>query len=285
MTQHSTSLLPENLFLRLSTDALCMARYDAEVHTAFAYSTFRLNPQISLTANLREAIRKEDLLKNVGDGCVQVAINAPATFVPLAEFQEEDCVAIYDHCFPSDKKRRVFYDIVASANCVVLFSLLETTCRALEETFGDIHYISTLTPLIRHCVTKGNNRIGQKRIFVTPHGGSTDILVFEDNRLLMANTYTVSSAVDVAYFAFNVARQLGAEFAPTDNCDPEEGYNAEHFVPFYISGSDNERQAVCEELQKYAANVLCVSPGAEFNRHIVATTPDVPYDLITWLLG
>ena len=37
-------------------------------------------------------------------------------------------------------------------------------------------------------------------------------------------------------------------------------------------------------MRRYAVNVLTMKPSAEFNRNIVATTPEVPYDLVTFLL-
>ncbi len=282
MTAFANGALPENLFIRLSATDLCIARYDAEVHTAFAFSAFRLNPKISLTANLREAVRTEPLLKNYGEGCVQIVVNAPATFVPLAEFQEEDCEALYDLCFPKDKPRRVFYDVVASANCVVLFSLACATCYALEEAFGNVHYVSSLTPLIRHFSGKTGPRPGRKRFLVAAHEAAADIIVMEDGRLLMANTYSVQGAVDVAYFVLNVARQLGAAVASDE---ASAGAVVEDCVPLYVAGSETERQNVCAELRKYAGGVFPVNPSAEFNRHIVAATGGVPYDLITLLIG
>ena len=80
--------LPETLFLRLSGNALHMARYDADNPTNFAYSAYRLNPQISLAANLREAGRTEELMQAPLRGMVQVLVDTPVTYVPLADFEE-----------------------------------------------------------------------------------------------------------------------------------------------------------------------------------------------------
>ncbi len=277
--------MPEHLFVHLSTNKLCFARYDAASHSAFAFSTFRLNPKISLTANLREAERTEPLIQEGNRAEVQVIVSSPATFVPLAEFQEEDCEAIYSLCLGQDKQRRVFYDVVAAANCVVLFSLKSATCHTLEETFENVHYVSSLTPLIRHFTTKGNRRAGQKRFFIYGHEQTAEILVFEDNRLLLANSYNVGNAVDVTYYTLSAAQQLGADIAPAgEESEAQAAINPEAFTPFYVAGEDNWRHDICEELQRFAVNVLPVNPGAEYNRHIISTTKGVPYDLMTLLL-
>ena len=55
-------------------------------------------------------------------------------------------------------------------------------------------------------------------------------------------------------------------------------------MAIYVAGTDELRTPVVGELQKYAARVFAINQAAEFNRHPVATTPHVPYDLITKLL-
>lgn len=55
-------------------------------------------------------------------------------------------------------------------------------------------------------------------------------------------------------------------------------------MPIYVAGTDELRTPVVGELQKYAARVFAINQAAEFNRHPVATTPHIPYDLITKLL-
>ena len=40
-----------------------------------------------------------------------------------------------------------------------------------------------------------------------------------------------------------------------------------------------------EMLRQYAEQVYCVNPTGEFNRHIVSTTPGVPYDMMTLILN
>ncbi len=281
MTAPVSPALPGQLCIRLSETRLCLARYDAGGGSSFRYSSFHLNPKVSLTANLREAGRTEELLKEPAEGSVRVMVCAPATYVPLAEFQEEDCEAVYNLCFPENEQRRVFYDVAASANCVVLFSLQEQTCHSLEEAFGHVYYMSSVTPLLRHFVEKGLGR-SQKRFFVNAHGGVADVFVFEDTRLLLANTYRVRTAVDVAYYVFGIARQLGAGIAPSEEVPAAAGTDS--YAPFYVMGRPGLLREICAELRKYAKNVRPVNPGAEFNRHVVAVTPGVPYDLVVSLL-
>lgn len=258
---------PSPLYLRIAESSLCFARYESLREPLFDFSPFRVRPGSSLTVNLREACGTESILRAPA-GRVQALVSGPVTPVPLADFQEENCRDIYDYCFPAEEKRRIFYDALAPANAVLLFSLEETACRTLEETFGDVHYISCLTPVLRHFAAKGNVA-GGKRLFAYAHEENLSLSVFEESRLLMANTFRVKGPADAAYYVFNAASKLAIDRA----C-----------APFYVAGAAEERESIAAELRKYAANVCPINPSGEFNRHKVAVTPGVPYDLMTFLL-
>ena len=282
-------MLSENLTIRLSRQALCFARYDSGHPSAFAFSTFRLNPMYSLAANLHEAARTEPLMQAEVRGDVQVLVESPVTYVPLAEFQEEEAEQLYALCHPSETRRRVFYDIVTPANCVVLFSLEEVVCHTLEEQFPHVHYVSTLTPVLRHFAGKGAEPGRGVRIFVYQCEQALHVVAFEDTRLLVANSFETESAADTVFYTLSVAQQLGAPLVPTETdslgISAESKTCADDFTPLYVAADDAVRNELCEALREYAVNVRPVSSSAEYNRHKVATTKGVPYDVVTFLLG
>lgn len=262
----TASELPETLYLRLSEDSLCFARYEHGREPNFVFSPYRVRPQTSLAVNLREACRTEEILK-APVSRVYVLVVAAVTAVPLADFQEEDCGRIHGFCFPSERKRRVFYDILPASNVALLFALDEDICRAIEDMFPNVRYVSAQTAVLRHFAEKGMAS-GSKRVFVHRHGHVADVAIYEDHRLLMLNTYAANEAVDVAYYTLNAAQNLGVDCTTT---------------PFYVTGTMEDRDNAAAELQKYVAEVCSVNPTGEFNRHAAAVTPDVPYDLTALL--
>lgn len=254
------------LYLRMAEESLCFARYEACRTPRFDFSVFAVAPRTSLTVNLREAFSTEDILRHPVNKVVAL-VAGPVTPVPLADFQEEDCEAFYNYCFPAGGRRRVFYDVVPAANAVLLFALEEATCRTLEDAFGAIHYVACQTPVMRHFSAKGAGP--GKRCFVHTHEGHIDVAVYDEGRLVMCNTYRTREPADAAYYVCSAAVRLGLDCAA---------------APFYVAGLPDERDSVTAELRKYAAGVYTVNPVAEYNRHKVAATPGVPYDLMTFLL-
>lgn len=256
------------LYIRISDTDISFARFENGVQPTFLFETYHMRPQVSLTVNLREAMRAVNLLHEPSDR-VEVLASGMVTPVPLAEFQEEDAEAAYDYCFTKGEQRRVFYDTVPASNTVLLFALPEATCRTLEDAFGEVRFAASLTGVVRHFASKGLGTTMGKRLFVYPHDSVADVAVFEESRLVMLNTYSVRTLTDVSYYTLNLARHLCLDLRET---------------PFFVAGAPLLRDPAVRELQQYAARVYPITPSAEFNRHIVATTPDVPYDLVCGLL-
>ncbi len=255
------------LYLRLGENTLHFARYADSRPPYFDYCQYRLRSRTSLTVNLKEAIDSEKIFRTPYHR-VEVLAQSPATFVPLSDFQEEDCETIYNYCFPHKQKRRVFYDTIPGANAVLLFSLDENTCQALESVFENVRYLSTQTPVMRHFSTRSTDK-AHRVAYVYCHEQKVDIAVFEDYRLIIANTYQVYNTADVAYFIMSVARQTGL--------NPESD-------PLFVVEPKGTFTSIIDELQQFSTAVRVLSPAEEFKQHVVATTQGVPYDLMTLLI-
>lgn len=256
------------LHIRISDTDISFARFENGVQPTFLFETYHLRPQVSLTVNLREAIRTVPLLREPADR-VEALAGGMVTPVPLAEFQEEDAKATYDCCFPQGTPRRVFYDTVPASNVVLLFALPDSTCRTLEEAFGEVRFCASLTGVVRHFARKGLGTTAGRRLFVYPHDNVADVAVFEESRLVMLNSYAVRTLTDASYYILSLAHHLALDL---------------HEAPIFVAGSPQLRDPAVRELQQYADRVYPVIPSAEFNRHVVATTAGVPYDLVCALL-
>lgn len=257
-----------NLYIRISDTDLCFATWAGGSEVAFNFEPYKVRPQASLTVNLREAMSQLELLKQPFDR-VEVLVDAPVTPVPLAEFQEEDAECIYNYCFTSSERRRIFYDTVPASNLVLLFALSQAPCHTIEEAFGSVRYTSVYGPVLQHFAGKGLGNAEGKRLFVYQHDGTAIIAVMEDSRLVLLNSYNVRTLSDMCYYTFSLATQQGVDLAT---------------APLFVAGDSMLRNALVDELAKYARRVYAVNPAAEFNRHIVSTTPQVPYDLMCALI-
>ena len=107
------------LTLRISSTTLSAACL--EMGKPFSFTPLHLQSHRSLIANLQEAVSTTPIFKERNPKeAVQVLVVGNATPIPLSEFQEEDCDAFYNYCFKPMVPHRVFYDVVPTANLMLV---------------------------------------------------------------------------------------------------------------------------------------------------------------------
>lgn len=256
------------LTLRISPTTLSAA--SLEQGKPFAFAPIPLQSHRSLIANLQEAVSSIDILKERNQNeATQILVVGNATPIPLADFQEEDCDAFYDYCFKPTVPHRVFYDVVPSANLMLVFGLPESTCKAIEEALGEVHYVAALTPVLRQFVKISTQSLGAQ-LYIYSHEKTVDMMLIDNGRMLFMNSYEVGTVEDVAYYAFNIINHHSA--------NPQE-------IPIHIAGTPDLRNPLITEIAKFAPQALPILPSIEFKQHEIASTEGITYDIITYILG
>ncbi|MBR4296750.1 MAG: DUF3822 family protein [Bacteroidaceae bacterium] len=256
------------LTLRISSTTLSAACL--EMGKPFSFTPLHLQSHRSLIANLQEAVSTTPIFKERNPKeAVQVLVVGNATPIPLSEFQEEDCDAFYNYCFKPMVPHRVFYDVVPTANLMLVFGLPESTCKAIEEVLGDVHYVSAQTPVLKQFTFKSTQSQGAQ-LYIYTHEKTVDIALFDNGRLLITNSYDAHSPADASYYAFNIISHHGIK--PQD-------------IHIHIAGTPELRNPLITELGKFANHVVPILPSIDFKHHEIASTEGMTYDLITFLLG
>ena len=259
---------PAMLTLRISPTTLSVACL--EQGKPFAFSPIPLQSHRSLIANLQEAVSTNPVLSERNlSAPTQVLVVGNVTPIPLADFQEEDCDAFYNYCFKPTVPHRVFYDVVPSANLMLVFGLPEATCKAIEEALGEVHYVAAMTPVLKQFVQKSTQEPGVQ-LYIYMHEKIVDIVLLDNGRLLITNSYEVHSAADAAYYAFNIINHHGLKAQDT---------------PIHIAGTPELRNPLIAELGKFASHTLPILPSIDFRHHEIASTEGMTYDLMAFLLG
>lgn len=267
------------LFLRIDDTHLSLLAYPQGLHlqseegkaAAYSFEHKALRPSMSLEANFQE-LRSAHPEFQVPQQ-VEVVVASPITVVPLAEFEEEQSVELYHYTILGDNEsrstRRIHYDLLPSANAVILFSIKEEVCRAIETVFGEVHYVSSFTSWVKRFSSKINVH-QRRRVYLHCAEQQVDIAIYEGHHLLMLNSYEVNAPADAAYYTLNVAQSLGLDLQQT---------------PISLCGMEEQRDAIEEQLRRYVRNVGVIRLSAEFNRHAIAQLPNMPFDLATQILN
>lgn len=194
------------LTIRVHTDGFSFFFYHTEKKD-FHCTTYNVNPAISLTANLRNAIKEHDFLSMHYKHVIVMLDNSPTTFIPFELFEEEQATPQYLYNFPELKDRVVLYSILKKTPTVILFSIEKSTFQLLNEQFGELTFSPTLSSIIEYCSEKSRSD-DHINMYLYLRKRVMDILCLNRNKILFCNTFAASDNNDRMYYALYVWKQM-----------------------------------------------------------------------------
>ena len=259
----------DTLYIRISQLEFIFARYDHLRPQTLNYSNYMVKPDISLNANMHEALQKMSLTH--GDfSFVRVLVEGPVTLVPLSDFDEEMAEEIYFFNLPEQRKRRrVFYDTLSHQESVLLFSVDKDVCHTIEETFPNLLFQSSETPQLLHFASCSPISSSEGRLFVSIMERRMSVCLLRNGKIKQYNSFRLHHTQDAAYYTLRMAQLCG--FLPEKDC-------------LYICGRSPLAEQLHGELSPYLPNVELLKAEEEFNANVAALQKDLPYDMITLLL-
>lgn len=244
------------LTIRVSTDGFSFSFYHTE-EGLFYYKTYKADPSITITANLRRIFKESDFIGKKYRKTFVLLDNAPTTLVPFELFDEEQIVSQYQYNFPELSKQTVLFNILKKTPAVVLFSIEKSTYQLLNESFDNPYYYSAITPIVEYCAGRGHQEEGM-RLFVHAQRRRTDIICLNRNKIQFDNSFACSDTADRMYYILYVWKQL--------NLNQEKD-------SLYLQG-DNELK---ENLKKYVRQIYPIDLLSEFGNNELTAAEHVPF--------
>ena len=244
------------LTIRVSTDGFSFSFYHT-VDKLFYYQTYKVDPSITITANLRNIFKGNNFLDKKYKKIIVLLDNAPNTLIPFELFDEEQINSQYKYNFPELSKQIVLFNILKKTSVVVLFSIEKTTYQLLNENLGNIIYYSTTTPFIEYCTGKNQQEEGLK-LFVNVQRKKTDIICLNRNRILFDNTFACSDTNDQMYYILCVWKLMNMNQG-NDN--------------LYLYGNNDLKN----KLKKYIREVHNIDICSDFGENELTLAEDVPF--------
>lgn len=139
-----------------------------------------------------------------------VTANNKVTIIPSVLFNDNDFKSIYNLNFEHDNNVNIFYSKLQKSSTTIIFSVENILLDSLNKHFSNYNLFSHSIPFIEINYTK--NKVSENRdktkMFVQVFESFIDILIFENENLLLYNTYTYKTSNDLLYFIINVFEQL-----------------------------------------------------------------------------
>lgn len=250
----------KSLSIRLCTDGFSF--YVSSSPEDFTFIPFPINPTVSLTANLREAISQIPELSEPYKN-IQILVDSPSTILPFECFEEEKIDQLYAFNYPHRKNYTVLYNILPKSNATLLFSIDKSAYQLLAEQFPHAYFYSVETPVMEHLVEKSKLRETQK-LYVYFHGCTIHVYIFNNGKLYFANNFTYTDINDALYFILQIWKSQGLNQL-TDE--------------LHILGDLPKAESTINELHRYIRRIYQNNPVTEFGLKAEDAKLDIPYDL------
>ena len=251
----------KSLSIRLCTDGFSFSASSNE-GADFSFIPYNINPTVSLTANLREAVATVSILQQDYQN-IQILLDSPSSIVPFDRFDEEKVEALYAYNFPHRKGYTVLYNILSKSNTTLLFALDKNAYQYLNEIFPHARYYSVETPVIEYLTEKSKLRESQK-LYVYFHEKTIHVYIFNNGKLYFANNFTYTDLNDALYFILQVWKVQGLN---------------QHTDELHLLGHLPEEEKTRKELHRFIQHVYQNNPVAEFELSPEESKLQIPYDL------
>ena len=201
------------LSIRLSTDGFSFSIFNPLGEGKFSFHEHGVDDSLSLTANLKQAFRETDWLKNPFRRINVLMAGKRFTFIPLEFFEDEQAETVFYHNHSRQDNELVQYNILHKNNIVVLFGMDKSACSLLREQYPDVRFYAQASPLIEYFAAK--SRLGNcRKMYVHLRKEAAEIYAYERGRLAFANTFACKETNDRLYYILCVWKQLGMAQEP-----------------------------------------------------------------------
>ena len=259
----------KSLSIRVCSNGLSFCTYSPGQQQPFEYRQVDINHTISLAANLKEALRNEEMLQQ--DYLrVNVMVSVPHfTTMPVAAFQKDYVQSVYGMTFPKEKAAHVSYNVLRRSGIAIIFGMDRNIYQLLVDDFPRARFYASASTLIEFLSQRSLLDRGRS-MYVYLHEKEMTLDAFDHGRMLFVNTFDVSAVNDMQYFILNVWKEL--EFDQIDD------------ALCIVSDSDDGAAALSEKIRYFLQNVTVINRKDDFRNKLTMGNGLIPYDLQTLLV-
>ena len=224
---------------------------------------FTMNSSISVAANMREALRTVQLMKQTFSSTL-VVVDATTALVPTDSFDEQRKETVYDYTISGRQQSDVLFTVLPDLGSVALYAVSHDLLTVISEHFSNVRIIPVMAPVWHHMHQRSYTG-NRHKLFAYFYDRKVAIFSFGLNRFIFMNTFETNNTSNALYYLLSVWQQL--------HMDAERD-------ELHMAGTLPQEGNLKAEAEKFLRRVYVVNPSAEFNRAPVTQIKNMPYDLI-----
>lgn len=256
------------LSIRLSSDGFSFSVINPQKKSDFMFSQFEISATTSVSANLKRWLTETKEL-NLEYKKVYVIFDSPRFMaVPLPLYQEENKEKIFYYNYSNTSNEKVLSNTITDDNVVILFGVDKYCNQIVHEHFSNASVFCSVTPLLKYYFSKGHLGIN-KKIFVQLSEHDITLFCFDNEKLLLMNSYSCKQIPDRAYYILYAWNNIGGDIENDE---------------IILNGNIKDKDSLQKELKRFVPGVYSLSVKSEFNRSPIAQIESLSFDMLTLLI-
>ncbi len=258
--EQTPTVATQQFIIRITDDSLAFAvRHSGD--TPVTFEPYEMKKGMSVAANLREAFRDVEVLRNAGQRAT-VLVDSPVMLVPTEEYRAEEVEEQYGFVYPKQEGVVTAVTVLPSLGSVAVYTVSKDLRTVLGDHFAEVRVMPLMAQMWEFLVQRsfgGTN----KKLYAYFHDGAMEVCSFARNRFLFSNRFSVADSHDALYFLLGVWRHIGAKAMVDD---------------LFLLGDIPSREALVGDAKKFLYRVYCINPTADFNRADFTQVDNMPFD-------
>ncbi len=135
-------------------------------------------------------------------------VSPKATLIPASLYDETKKVSIEKLLGLSSDEHIVQAKFIQSLDSYILFSIPEKIFNLVLHKLDSPTIFHQSIPMIENAIIAAKGKLGSNRVYVNIHSDFADILVINDKKLLLFNSFNYQTYKDLAYYILNIYDQF-----------------------------------------------------------------------------
>ena len=201
----------KNLSIQFSLDgfSFCISNlHTKEIHHfgSFLFEETVATPELLLT-KIETIVNDTTLLNQSFEAVTIIHQNNLSTLVPTSLFDEKNMQAYLEYNIKTFSSDFITFDSILQANAKNVYVPYMNINNFFFQKFGEFEYKHHTTILLEKLLLHSKNNT-QKQLFVHVSKNQLDIIVIENSKLLLLNTFHFNTKNDFIYYILFIAEQL-----------------------------------------------------------------------------
>jgi hypothetical protein len=219
----------------------------------YQFSETQTTPE-NLLLKIKELFKNDTYLQHDFTSVTVIHQNNLATLVPNKYFNEANVADYLNFNIKTLATDFITFDNIEAINVKNVYVPYVNINNYLFQNFGEFEYKHHISVLIKKLIETTNT--AEKTMFVNVSKSSFDVVVLQNKKLLLANSFSFNTKEDFIYYILFVAEQLAL--------------NPEEFV-LYFTGEIETTSEIYKITYRYIRNIYFLeSKNAIFN-HLQAS--------------